>query len=122
MNSFQRQAGLTLVETLVALAILAAVSLASFAMLSQSSRFAASEQDRLMASVLADNLIVEELASAAPPEKGSTEGKSVFAGRNFVWRRVATDAGLDLVGIRYDVSLENETRVLAKAEALKVSQ
>ncbi|MEZ5921732.1 MAG: type II secretion system minor pseudopilin GspI [Parvularculaceae bacterium] len=122
MSSAKGQAGLTLVETLVALAILAAVSLASFAMLSQSSRFAASEQDRLMASVLADNLIVEELASAAPPEKGATEGKSVFAGRNFVWRRVATDAGLDLVGIRYDVSLENETRILAKSEALKVSQ
>ncbi len=113
------QQGLTLVETLVAMAILAMVSISAFALLSQGANFAASERDRLAASVVADNLIVEELLREAAPDLGEDSGEAQFAGRLFEWNTTVTDAGEDLRRIELVVRLQGSPQTLARVETVK---
>ncbi len=117
-----RQRGLTLVETLVAMAILAAVSISAFALLSQGANFAANERDRLAASIVADNLMVEELLRAAAPDLGERSGEIEFAGRVFEWSAVVSDGGEELRRIALTVRLNGSPQTLARAETLKVAQ
>lgn len=115
------QRGLTLVETLVAMAILAAVSIAAYALLSQSANFAASERDRLAASIVADNLIVEELLREKAPDLGEDTGEVEFAGRVFEWSTTVTDGGEALRRIELKVRLQGFEQTLARLETLKVA-
>lgn len=115
------QSGLTLVETLVAMAILAAVAISSYALLSQGANFAASERDRLAASIVADNLIVEELLRQAPPDLGEDSGEIEFSGRVFTWSRVVSDSGEQLRRIELTVRLEGLEQTLARIETVKAA-
>lgn len=116
-----KQRGLTLVETLVAMAILASVAISAFALLSQGANFAANERDRLAASIVADNLVVEELLRSAAPDLGQASGEVVFAGRSFEWNSVVSDAGDDLRRIALSVKLKGSTQTLARAETVKAA-
>jgi general secretion pathway protein I len=115
------QRGLTLVETLVAMAILAAVAISAFALLSQGANFAANERDRLAASIVADNLMVEELLRAAPPDIGEESGEIEFAGRVFEWRQVVSDGGDELRRILLTVNLKGVSQTLARVDSMKVA-
>ncbi len=117
----KRQRGLTLVETLVAMAILAAVAISAFALLSQGANFAANERDRLAASIVADNLMVEELLRAAAPDLGERSGEVEFAGRAFEWSTIVTDAGEELRKISLTVRLKGSPQTLARVETVKVA-
>jgi len=119
--SRRQQHGLTLVETLVAMAILAAVSIAAFSLLSQGANFAASERDRLAASIVADNLMVEELLRAAAPDLGEDSGEIEFARRTFEWSTTVTDSGEDLRRIALVVRLKGSPQTLARIETVKVA-
>lgn len=116
------QRGLTLVETLVAMAILAAVAISAFALLSQGANFAANERDRLAASIVADNLMVEELLRAAAPNLGEQSGEIEFAGRAFEWSTVVSDGGDELRRILLTVRLKGSPQTLARVESVKVAQ
>ncbi|MFN0023014.1 MAG: type II secretion system minor pseudopilin GspI [Parvularculaceae bacterium] len=116
------QHGLTLVETLVAMAILAAISISAYAMLSQGASFAASERDRLAASIVADNLLIEALLRAAPPDLGEEEGEVAFAGRTFEWDRTVTEGGEQLRRIELVVRLQGSTQTLSRLDAARVAQ
>lgn len=118
--SRRSQHGLTLVETLVAMAILAAVAISAYALLSQGANFAASERDRLAASIVADNLMVEELLRQAPPDLGEDTGEVEFAGRIFEWSSTVSEAGEDLRRIEYKVRLQGFEQTLARLETVKV--
>ncbi|MDZ7627777.1 MAG: type II secretion system minor pseudopilin GspI [Parvularculaceae bacterium] len=115
------QGGLTLVETLVAMTILAGVSIAAFALLSQGANFAASERDRLAASIVADNLMVQELLRETPPDLGEDTGVIEFGGRLFAWRRTVSDAGEDLRRIQLNVRLEGSPQALARIDTIRAS-
>ncbi len=113
--------GLTLVETLVAMAVIAAVSMAAFALLSQGANFAASERDRIAASIVADNLLTEELLRQAVPDLGEDDGETEISGRFFEWSKTVTDAGEDLRRIEYKVRLKGFAQTLARAQTVKVA-
>ena len=113
------QSGMTLVETLVALAILASVVLAAYAMTAQSARFAAVEQERLIAGIVADNQTTEMLLLAAPPDKGEDETEIDAAGRKWTARRVVSEAGEDLLRVVISVSRTGNAQVLARVESLR---
>ncbi len=117
----KRQSGLTLVETLVAMAILAAVAISAYALLSQGANFAASERDRLAASIVADNLMVEELLRQAAPDLGEDTGETEFSGRIFEWSSIVSDSGEDLRRIEYVVRLQGSPQTLARVETVKVA-
>lgn len=115
------QSGLTLVETLIAMAILAAVTISAYAMLSQGANFAASERDRLAASIVADNLMVEELLKAVAPDLGEDTGEVEFAGRVFEWATTVSDSGENLRRIELIVRLQGSPQTLARVETVKVA-
>ena len=119
MTVSRLQKGFTLVETLVALAILAGVVLAAYAMLGQSARFAATEQERLVAGIIADNLTAEALIRPAAPDKGENEREVDMAGGKWIARTIVDDAGEGLLRIEISVSRLGDAQVLARVESLR---
>jgi general secretion pathway protein I len=113
------QRGLTLVETLVALAILSAVALSSYAVLSQATRFMAREQERALAGVIADNILIEALVREAAPDRGVEEGEQELAGRRFLWRRTVTEAGEDYVNVEVTIALPPAKQAIARVAAIR---
>lgn len=113
------QRGLTLVETLVALAILSAVALSSYAVLSQATRFMAREQERALAGVIADNILIDALARQAAPDRGVEEGEQELAGRRFLWRRTVTEAGEDYVNVEVTIALPPAEQTIARVAAIR---
>ncbi len=112
--------GVTLVETLVALAIMGLVTVSILVLVGQNTRFIASAQDRTYASIAADNLMVQALADRRPLETGEELGDIEIAGRGWRYRRVVTETGIDGV-YRLDIQIldGNEQQVLANATTLK---
>ena len=87
-----REAGFTLIEMLVALAIF---SLAALALLSLGGATAANSarlQDRAIAQIVARNLAVETLTDPEPPAFGREAGEAVNAGRRWIWSRTVASS------------------------------
>lgn len=118
----RRQRGMTLVETLVALAILAGVVLAAYAMTAQSARFTALEQERLVAGVIADNQTTEMLLHTTPPGEGEEETEIGAAGRVWIARRVVTEAGEKLLRIEISVRRAGDAQTLARVDTLRAAE
>jgi general secretion pathway protein I len=108
--------GMTLVETLVALAILAGVVLAAYAMTAQSARFASIEQERLIAGIVADNRTTETLLAVQRPAEGEELSEIEAAGRNWEVKRLVTDAGEGMQRIEISVTRAGDKQVLARIE------
>jgi len=121
--SRKTQRGLTLIETLVAMAILGLVVTAILALISQSARFMSSSEDRVAAGILADNLMVEAMANAAPLERGEAEEPATFVGAEWMTKQTVTDTGVDgLIRIDIVVRRANSAQVLATATTLKAEK
>lgn len=112
---------MTLVETLVALVILAGVVISAYAMIAQSTRFAATEQERLIAGIVADNEMVEMMIRPAPPDKGEEEEEIETAGRVWLVKRAVDDFGEGLLKITVSVSRTGDAQVLARNETLRAA-
>lgn len=119
--SRRAQRGMTLVETLVALAILAGVVLSAYAMLAQAARFTATEQERLIAGVIADNQTIELLVRPAPPDPGEEEKTVLASDRQWRTKTVVTDAGEGLLQISVSVSRAGDAQILARVETIRPS-
>jgi type II secretion system protein I len=98
------QKGVTLVETLVALAVMGFVVSGLLMMIGQNTRFAASLEDRNLAAVAADNLMVEAMVLPDALETGESEGEATAAGRVMRYRRTVIESGVDGV-LRIDISV-----------------
>jgi general secretion pathway protein I len=116
-----RQSGMTLIETLVALVILAGVAIAAYAMVAQSTRFAAAEQERLIAGIVADNEATEALIRPAPPDQGEETSLVEVAGRKWSVKRAVTEAGEGLLRIEISVTRGADAQVLARVDALRAA-
>ncbi|MEL7487568.1 MAG: type II secretion system minor pseudopilin GspI [Pseudomonadota bacterium] len=116
----KQQRGFTLIEVLVALAILALVAGGVLSMISQTTRFIAAAEDQLAASVVADNVMVERLVREQPLEEGEETIELVFAGRNWVYTRTITDTGASgLFRIDIAVRRADSPQILARATTLR---
>ncbi|MBM3114813.1 type II secretion system minor pseudopilin GspI [Jeongeupia naejangsanensis] len=78
--------GFTLVEVLVALAVLAIAMAAALRAVSASTDTAADLATRTLAGWVAQNRLAEIAARGEFPEPGRREGQSSMAGRDFVWQ------------------------------------
>ena len=112
---------MTLVETLVALAILAGVAIAAYAMVAQATRFAAAEQERLIAGIVADNETVKLMIRQAPPDKGEEEEEIEASSRRWRVKRAVDDFGEGLLRITVTVSRSGDGQVLARVETLRAA-
>ncbi len=100
-----RTRGFTLIEVLVALAIVAIGMAAVLGAIGSSADSATWLRDKTLAEWIALNQIAQTRLQARPPSKGSSDGELDYAGRHWRWHQEVTDG--DLPGIlRIDVSVQ----------------
>ncbi|MGF1543574.1 MAG: prepilin-type N-terminal cleavage/methylation domain-containing protein [Parvularculaceae bacterium] len=116
------QAGMTLVEVLVAFAILAGVLGSVLTLLSQNARFMIAAEDRLMAQIAAYNLAVVELARATRRAQGASEGVAVVGDRRFAFTRSAIEPRRGVLQIDYVVRRADGRQALANVSLLMATR
>ena len=92
-----REAGFTLIEMMVALAVFAIAALTLLRMEGASISRTADLDQRLLREVVAQNLAAEWLTDPAPPALGGTAGQTANMGRQFAFARHVekmSDAGV----------------------------
>ncbi|MDD3354600.1 type II secretion system minor pseudopilin GspI [Zoogloea sp.] len=111
-----RDTGFTLLETLVALAILAVALTAAFRAMGVSAQSAGELRERLIGDWVAENRLAELRATQAWPGPGTREGSAEQAGRSYRWREEVKATPNPLVR-RVDVSVYasgNDTHAIAR--------
>lgn len=114
-----KESGLTLVEVLVAFSVLAGVVVSVVSLIGQNARFLATAEDRLVAGILADNMMVEELVSRQRLQTGATEDVVTFADRQFIVSRIVTELDQEVLQIEFEIRRQNESLRLARIAGLK---
>ena len=99
-----RPAGFTLVEVMVALAIVAFSLTAVAASLGQMIDTANTMRERTYASWIAQNKIAELRLANVVPEVSSSSGETDFANATWAWRTVISETGVENL-FRVDVSV-----------------
>jgi general secretion pathway protein I len=85
-----RRRGFTLIEILVALAIIAVALAAGMRALAQSTNSATLLKQRTLALWIAQNRLAEAQLASAGPAAGAREGEATQAGARFVWRELVS--------------------------------
>lgn len=120
MRTRNSQRGVTLVETLVALAVMGFVVGAQLVMIGQNTRFSTAMRDKTMAQIAVDNLMVKALLHSAALQTGETQGDIDVDGATMRYRRLIVETGVNDV-LRIDIivsDLEND-QALAQAVAMR---
>lgn len=81
------EAGFSLLEVIVALAVFSLGALALLNVLGESNRSQAANHTRAIARIVAENQLVEVMALREPPPQGSTSGLTNQMGRTWEWQR-----------------------------------
>jgi general secretion pathway protein I len=90
MSSAERchgEAGFTLIEMLVALAIFSLAALALLRLGGATATNSARLQEQAIAQIVARNIAVETLTDPEPPPFGVVSGEAANAGRRWMWTR-----------------------------------
>jgi general secretion pathway protein I len=115
-------AGFSLIEALVALAVFATAAIALVVMQTQTVRSAQAQQARSLATLVAQNLLVETAAAYAPAPLGVRTGETELAGRRWIWRADVTttlDAGVHR--LRVTVRAAGDEQEAARLDAFIAS-
>jgi len=104
MITRKRYAGFTLLEVMVALAIVALSLLAVTTSMSQMIKASQAMRDRTYASWIAQNRITELRLALITPDVGSSSGEVEYANADWAWRSVVSETGVDDL-YRVDVSV-----------------
>lgn len=118
-SALSAQRGFTLIEVLVALAVLGAIASAAIALVGQNTRFAAAAETRMLARIVADNAMVEA-ASLGALELGASETEAAIAGDRFIVSRSISEPGVaDLLRVDITVRRADGPQILAQATFLR---
>ena len=96
--------GFTLVEVMVALAIIAIALTAVAAKMGRMADTSNAMRERTYASWIAQNKITEMRLANVIPEVSSTSGEIDFANTNWAWRAVVSESGIENL-YRVDVTI-----------------
>jgi type II secretion system protein I len=99
------QRAFTLIEVLVALAIVAIGMAAVLESISSSADSAVYLRDKTLAEWIALNQLSQARLNAQPPALGTTDGELDYAGRHWRWRQDVSDGGFPGI-LRIDVSVQ----------------
>lgn len=113
-----RSAGFTLLEVLVAVAILGIAVVALLNAQSENLRTQQELRDRAFALVVAENRLAEALIDPEPLEFGGEDGSETLASQSWNWRQtVERTADQDLLRVTVGVSRPGESQILAEVSA-----
>ncbi len=114
--------GFTLIEVVVALAILGIVVVTIVKNTTDGIVSTGAVRDRVLAGIVAENRMIEETLAEPPPPIGTTEGVEVLANRSWTWsRRLAATPDPGLLRLEIDVRDADAKEVLASLSALRGS-
>lgn len=114
--------GFTLIEVLVALAVMSLAVLALLNLAGENMRAASATETRAMGAVVAENRAVEDMAAPTPPALGESAGVETAGGRNWRWARSVTVTS-DPAVLRIDVRVipEGESRTVAEVAVFRAA-
>ncbi len=111
-TSNRNEAGFSLFESLVALAIFATVAIATMTLITQNIRSSGQMAARTYAEFVAENVLVETYLTDRITLGGS-QGETVMGGYDFEWRRDIQNTGeAGLLGVTVRVSLSDSEQTL----------
>jgi general secretion pathway protein I len=99
------QRGFTLIEVLVALAVVAIGMSAVLESVGSSADAAVYLRDKTFAEWIALNQLAQTRLAAQPPAMGTSDGKVDYAGRSWRWRQEVSDGGFPGI-LRIDVTVQ----------------
>lgn len=102
----QRQAGFSLIEMMVALAVFSLAALALIRLEGAIIRSASTIDRTMMAQIVARNVAVETLTDPQPPVNGASSGVEENGGRAWNWQRISAPLG-DQGAVRVDVTVSD---------------
>lgn len=109
-----REDGFSLVELLVAVAILALAAVSLLEHQTQAMGMTSAVEYRALAATVADNRLATVLGQTNPPLSGTTTGQETQMGVAFEWRQTVRPAdGGDLMLVQVSVRAADEGRELA---------
>lgn len=112
--------GFSLIELLVALAVFSLAAVALLNLAGESTRTAATLEERVMAGVIADNRTVEAVAPETPPPPGLSEGVDRLADRDWRWTRLITaTADPDILRVEVRVMPPDGASTVAEVVAFR---
>ena len=104
--------GFSLIELLVALAIVALIAAGLLNLAGESTRTAAHLETRVIAAIVADNLAADALLADAGTLARPSDGTTRVASRDWRWQRRATPAG-EASMLRIDIEVTDQDGQLA---------
>lgn len=112
------QAGFSLIEVLMALAILSIAAVASLSLMQSSTRETHHMQERALATLAVENLLHMQLINGQPLENRS--GQYQLADRDYDWQMVVTPTpDADLQRLSLSVQAHGSQQVLAQIDTFR---
>lgn len=119
-NQKNQQSGFTLIEVLVAMAVMSTAIASALIMMSQHVRTASDLEQRMLAGIVAENVLIEALTDGGQLEVATTKGQVSLGGREWAWSQVIAEAGFpDLYQVRVEVRLVDSEQILRGVEAFR---
>lgn len=116
-------AGFTLVELMVALAIFSMTAIALLKVQGENARVALAVEEKMIAAIIAENHLVELMTKPTLPDLGSRQGDADMAGRTWQWTEIVTQTpGADLLRIDVETRRADGRQVVAARTAFRGRQ
>lgn len=115
----RQQAGFTLIEIMVALAVFSLAVLALLRLETATIRGARTLDDSFLAGLVARNIANDAITDARPPVAGRTTGSEIAGGRAWNWVRQVRSTGNAAI-VRIDVAVSNGTgQIVGRTTAIR---
>ncbi|MDZ4762249.1 MAG: type II secretion system minor pseudopilin GspI [Alphaproteobacteria bacterium] len=117
------EAGFSLLEVVVATAVFGLGATAMLNVLGESQRSHASLETRAIARIVAENHLVEVMATQAPPPTGVDAGKDLALDRTWLWeRRVGPSPQAGILRIDVAVREAGRAQIVAELSSFRASR
>lgn len=116
-------AGFSLLEVVVAIAVFSLGALATMNVLGQSGRSADADARRMIAGIIAENRIAEVMAMNRPPRVGTSQGVESAMSQDWDWEmRVGPSPEPRILRIDVSVHEAGSTQVLAEISSFRAAR